>query len=88
MEDGLEILGAGAADVRPVWQEMFGSVQERGDLLALDPLIEMDRSLLDLSDLYPGVLEVFAIGDELWALPVGANPRMMYYNRGMLSLLR
>ena len=73
MEDGLATLGAGVADVRPVWQEMFGSVQERGDLLALDPLVEMDPSLLDLSDLYPGVLEVFAIGDELWALPVGAN---------------
>jgi multiple sugar transport system substrate-binding protein len=79
-EDELAALGPGAADVRPVWQGMFGSVQKRGDLLTLDPVIHTDESLLELSDLYPGVAQVFATDGRIWAIPVGANPRMMYYN--------
>lgn len=79
-EDQLAALGAGAADVRPVWPAMFGPVQERGDLLALDSVIHEGDSLLELSDLYPGVLETFATDGQVWAIPVGTNLRMMYYN--------
>jgi multiple sugar transport system substrate-binding protein len=78
--DQLETLGPGAADVRPVWPMMFGSVRERGDLLALDPVIQIDESQLDLSDLYPGIQQVFAADGQVWAVPVGTNLRMMYYN--------
>ncbi len=84
-EDELATLGADAADVRPVWPAMFGPVWERGDLLALDPVIQVDGSLFELSDLYPGVSQVFATDGQVWAIPVGANLRMMYYNRDLFD---
>jgi ABC-type glycerol-3-phosphate transport system substrate-binding protein len=74
-EDQLAALGADAADVRPVWPAIFGPAWERGDLLALNPVIQADESLLDLSDLYPGVSQVFAIDGQIWAIPMGANLR-------------
>lgn len=79
-EDELATLGADAADARPVWPMMFGTVLERGDLLALDAVLHEDPSVLGLSDLYPGVAEVFAADGQTWAIPVAANLRMVYYN--------
>jgi ABC-type glycerol-3-phosphate transport system substrate-binding protein len=83
-EGGLINLEAEGADVRPVWQAMFDPVQERGDILALDPFIEQDASL-DLSDFYPAALQVFTVDGEIWAIPFGANPVVMYYNQDLFD---
>jgi multiple sugar transport system substrate-binding protein len=83
-EDGLINLEAQGADVRPVWQAMFDPMQERGDILALDPFVEQDASL-DLSDFYPAALQVFTIDGEIWAIPFGANPVVMYYNQDLFD---
>lgn len=83
-EEGLINLGAEDADVRPVWQAMFDLVQERGDIRALDPFIEQDTSL-DLSDFYRAALNVFTVDGEIWAIPFGANPIVVYYNQDLFD---
>ena len=81
---GLVNLEPGEADVRVVWQQMIGNLQERGDIVELGPFIEMDGSF-DLSDFYPAVLEAFTIQDATWAIPCGVNPTVMYYNQDLFD---
>jgi multiple sugar transport system substrate-binding protein len=82
--DELLNIEAGEADVRALPQEIIPDVQERGDILSLDSFIEQDESF-DRSDFYPGMLEAFTLGGETWAIPAGADPVVMYYNRGLFD---
>ena len=54
-------------------------------LLDLAPLIEQDESF-DISDFYPGAVDLFSRGNQMWALPAGINPYVMYYNKDLFDL--
>jgi multiple sugar transport system substrate-binding protein len=57
---------------------------EESLVLSLDPFIEQDGSF-DTSDFYPGVLENLSSGGRLWAIPVGLDPMVMYYNQDLFD---
>ena len=57
---------------------------ERGDILSLDPFVEQDRSF-DLSDFYPGGVELLTIENRMWAVPSGVDPVVMFYNRDLFD---
>lgn len=82
--DELVVLGPGTADVRAIPQEIVAAAQARGDLRSLDSFIRQDESF-DRSDFYPGMLEAFTLDDEIWALPLGADPMVMYYNKSLFD---
>lgn len=71
-------------DVLPLGPETAFRLQEQGDLLDLDSLIEEDMAF-DPSDMYPGMLEVFTREGKTWAIPVGADVLVMYYNRDLFD---
>lgn len=59
-------------------------MREQGKIISLNPLIQQDDSF-DLSDLYPGAVELFANGGEIWAVPVSLDPVVMYYNQDLFD---
>jgi ABC-type glycerol-3-phosphate transport system substrate-binding protein len=77
LQDELE---AGHVDVIEAWQSWLNEKQEQGDLLALDPFINVDESL-EASDSYPATLESLSIAGRTWAIPYGVNSTVMYYNQ-------
>ena len=81
---GLANLGADEADVREVWQEIAGGLQEQGDIVELDPFIEADESF-DPSDFYPAMLRAYTIEGKTWAIPSGVNPLVVYYNQDLFD---
>jgi multiple sugar transport system substrate-binding protein len=83
-EEGMEDLESGVADVRPVWPGLVSELVEQGELLELDPMIERDGSLA-LSDFYPATLDAFTLQDKIWAIPLGANPVVIYYNQDLFD---
>lgn len=62
---------------------MFGLL-EQGDILSLDPFVEQDRSL-DLSDYYPGAVELLTVENKMWAVPYGVDPVVMFYSRDLFD---
>lgn len=59
-------------------------LQEQGSILSVRPFIEQDASF-DLSDFYPGTVELFTSEGEMWAVPGGVNVMVMFYNRDLLD---
>lgn len=57
---------------------------EQGDILSLAPFVEQDESL-DLSDFYPGTAALFTRRGELWAVPAGVDPLVMFYNQDLFD---
>jgi multiple sugar transport system substrate-binding protein len=65
--------------------QLYGAqLQAQGDILDMSPFIEHDLAF-DPSDFLPGTLEAFSSGEGLWALPLGVDPLVMYYNRDMFD---
>jgi multiple sugar transport system substrate-binding protein len=58
--------------------------RERGDILDLSPILEHDLSF-DPTDFHPGVLEAFSGAGDVWAIPSGVDPLVMYYNKGLFD---
>lgn len=54
-------------------------------LLDLSPLIEQDQSF-DLTDFYPGTLELFSSNNRVYALPSGIDSFVLYYNKDLFDL--
>jgi multiple sugar transport system substrate-binding protein len=72
-------------DVRLVgWWETLLNLQKHYAILPLDSFIEQDESF-EPSDLYPTVWRIFTISGYTWAIPFGANPIVMYYNRDLFE---
>ncbi len=55
-----------------------------GNVLSLEPFIEQDKSF-DAADYYPGVLENLSGQGQLWAVPAGLDPLVMYYNQDLFD---
>lgn len=71
-------------DVFAAPDSALGDLVEAGEVLNLSPFIEQDGSF-DTSDFYPGVLENFAAEGKTWAVPVGLDPIVMYYNQDLFD---
>jgi ABC-type glycerol-3-phosphate transport system substrate-binding protein len=59
-------------------------VEGQINMLDLTALVESDASL-DLSDFYPGTVELFTGGGAVWAIPTGVDLGVMYYDRGLFD---
>ncbi len=57
---------------------------EESAILSLDPFIEQDESL-DLSDFYPGTIELFTAEGRTWADPGGVDVLVTFYNRDLFD---
>lgn len=53
-------------------------------ILSMDPFIEQDESF-DLSDFYPGTVELCTREGELWAIPAGVDVTVLYYNQDLFD---
>ena len=71
-------------DVFEVDLNFFFQNQIDEAMLDLSPLIEQDKSF-DISDFYPGTVDLFSRGGQIWALPSGINPYVLYYNKDLFD---
>lgn len=62
----------------------LSQLQERGDILSLDPFIEQDASF-DVSDFYPGTVGLYTSEGKVWAIPAGVNTMVMFYNQDLFD---
>jgi multiple sugar transport system substrate-binding protein len=60
------------------------ALQEQGDILNLSPIIEQSLSF-NSPDFHPGLLEAFSNEEGIWAVPLGVDPLVMYYNKDLFD---
>ena len=59
-------------------------LQAEGGILGLNSVIEEDDSF-KMSDYLPGTVDFLAVDGETWAIPVGADLDVMYYNKDLFD---
>ena len=59
-------------------------LQRDGGILGLNSVIEKDNSF-NMSDYLPGTVDFLAADGETWAVPVGADIDVMYYNKDLFD---
>lgn len=62
----------------------LGVLQRQGSILGLNSVIEGDKTF-EMSDYLAGTVDFLALDGETWAIPVGADLDVMYYNRGLFD---
>jgi multiple sugar transport system substrate-binding protein len=67
----------------PTWS--FRDLKAADALLPLDPLIEMDEDF-NHSDFFPGLLRAASDEGQIWGIPAGVDPYVMYYNKDLFDL--
>ena len=82
--EGLDNLALDDVDVFITWPEVLSGLQEQGDVLTVDPFIETGGSL-DLSDFYPGTVELLSIEGRTWAVPAGVDVLVMFYSQDLFD---
>jgi len=60
-----------------------GSFIDRGYLMPMDPLIEVNG--LDTSIFYPGMLSSAVYSDQIFGLPIDTGTRLLYYNKALFE---
>jgi multiple sugar transport system substrate-binding protein len=68
--------------------ELFANLYQEGQILDLAPLIQADDTAdrgIDLDDFYPSLLEPYSIEGSLRAIPGGAIPLVLYYNKDLFD---
>jgi multiple sugar transport system substrate-binding protein len=68
-----------SADVVWVYQYLGVVLSQENKLLSLDSLVEQDEDL-QLSAFYPTTVDAFSYEGETWAVPLGIDMWVMYYN--------
>ncbi|MDI7276766.1 MAG: extracellular solute-binding protein, partial [Anaerolineae bacterium] len=81
LQRGLEEAGVDALSASFSLRDLI----RNGALLSLDPWISGDDSFVP-EDFYPGLLGLYAYEGKTWAIPAGADPLVMYYNRDLCDL--
>jgi multiple sugar transport system substrate-binding protein len=71
-------------DVLTVMEAELIGLQARGEILSLDPFIDRDESF-DPSDLYASAAGLFTVENQMWAVPAGVDPLVMYYNKDLFD---
>jgi len=76
----------GQVDVFVFFSEdaLFSTLYEQDQVLDLSPLVQADDSI-DLDDIYPSLIEPYRIEGNLWAIPGGANPVVIYYDKDIFD---
>ena len=62
----------------------LGRLQREGGILGLNSVIEEDDTF-NKSDYLPGTVDFLALDGETWAIPVGADLDVMYYNKDLFD---
>jgi multiple sugar transport system substrate-binding protein len=75
---------AAEVDVVTVFRDLVWLLRDQESIVALDAFIQQDESF-DLSDLHPSVAAHFVVEQERWAIPVGMDVIVMYYNRDLFD---
>jgi multiple sugar transport system substrate-binding protein len=81
-----QLAGARGADLFWIDQDNM-SLAAEGVFLPLDDCLAdaSAGSAGDLSDYYPGILQIAEVGDSIYGLPWIAAPVVMYYNRALFD---
>ena len=66
----------------------FLTYQANGTMLNLRPLVDTSFDAGDQEDFYPGALAAFSTPEGIWALPSGADPVVLYFNKDMFDQAR
>ena len=74
----------GDAEVFEVGQLAIAVMADRGVIQPLDPFFQ-GPSGLELGDFYAGSLESLRWGGQVWGLPAGVDPLLLYYNRDIFD---
>lgn len=79
--------GGGAfaeSDVLALPQFQFSFMREQGMLRDLNALIAEDEKF-DLSDFYASTVNAFSTEGQRWAIPIGADTVVMFYNKSLFD---
>ena len=63
---------------------MFTFLREEEIIAPMNTYIQLD-SEFDLNDFYPSTVNAFSIEGERWAIPIGADMLVMYYNKNLFD---
>jgi multiple sugar transport system substrate-binding protein len=82
----VELSGSGDEEADVFLASVFAlsDLREEEAILSLGPFIEQDASF-DLSDFYPGTVALLSSEGQVWAIPAGANMRVLYYNQDLFD---
>lgn len=61
------------------------ALREEGRVLNLTPFLEGNREF-DRTDYFSGSIDIFSGQGQVWAIPAGADPMVMYYNIELLDI--
>ena len=76
--------GPGSADVVEINQLAVASLAAQGTLRPLDPVVR-EAEGVDLEAFYPGTVDALRWEGQLWALPLGVDPALLYYNKAIFE---
>ncbi len=82
--NALDDVDPGQTDVIAMGVYDLGVLQDQGGILGLNSVIEGDKTF-EMSDYFPGTVDFLALDGETWAIPVGADLDVMYYNRDLFD---
>lgn len=71
-------------DVFAVSTFMLARLQEEELIAPLNTYLQLD-SEFDLNDFYPSTVNAFSTEGQRWAIPIGADMLVMYYNRNLFD---
>ena len=77
---GFRAIQPGDSDALAVNTNQMKEVLDQGGLLALDPFIQTDRAFAS-SDYYQGTLDLLEVNGQTWAVPLGVDMFVLYYNK-------
>ena len=71
-------------DVAEIGQPFLATLAKAGFLRALDPILQGPDGL-DLAEFSPGTVDACRWHGQLYALPLGVDPQLLYYNRDLFD---
>jgi multiple sugar transport system substrate-binding protein len=80
----LNNLDPAQTDIFAVGVTHLRELQQEAGILGLNSVIEEDESF-NMSDYLPGTVDFLAVDGETWAIPVGADVDVMYYNKDLFD---
>jgi len=76
--------GLGAVDVVEIDQRAIAALAERGSLRPLDPIVQGPDGI-ELGEFYQGTIDAMRWRGQLWGLPLGVDPALLYYNKAIFA---
>jgi multiple sugar transport system substrate-binding protein len=80
----LNRLSPGDSDVFAASVYFLRELQGENGILGLNSVIEKDEDF-NMSDYLPGTVDFLALDGETWAVPIGADIDVMYYNKDLFD---